>query len=148
MISNLITFQLMTGSVTKLLSPQAAADRARCSRSTIMRAIETGKLRAERDNSNRWKVDPEALDIWSKNNPVRMISNQVTDQTVIMDSQSAVENAVLATKLELSEERRLETVAALDAEREKSAQLLAMVQELAKPRWPWSRRITLPQSTD
>lgn len=34
-----------------------------------MRALESKVLRADRDNKNRWKISPEALEEWAKNRP-------------------------------------------------------------------------------
>jgi len=129
-----------------IVSPNEAAVIAETSRSAIMRAIYKKTLFAELNNERRWVITRDNLDKWLKDRPKK----RMTSGRDSKDNRSTfeVENAVLANKLENSEERRLETVAALDAERAKSAQLLAMVQELAKPRWPWSRRITLPQSAD
>lgn len=48
----------------RTLSPKQAASRARCGRSSIMRALSSGELRAIRDNRGRWQIEPEALDDW------------------------------------------------------------------------------------
>ena len=51
------------------LTPQKAADRARVGRSSIMRALESGNLKAIRDNKGRWQITPEALDDWLSMRP-------------------------------------------------------------------------------
>lgn len=52
--------------VSAPISPAHAAQIARTSRRTIMRAIESLELKAIRDNRNRWKIDPEDLERWAK----------------------------------------------------------------------------------
>lgn len=52
-----------------MLTPAQAAERAKCGRSSIMRALESKSLRGERDNKNRWKISPEAVDNWAKSRP-------------------------------------------------------------------------------
>ncbi len=46
------------------LSPRQAATRAGCGRSSIMRALASGHLRATRGNDGAWLILPEALDDW------------------------------------------------------------------------------------
>lgn len=64
-----------------MLTPAQAAERARCGRSSIMRALESKSLRGERDNKNRWKISREALDEWTQYRPVsdRSETGQNTD---------------------------------------------------------------------
>lgn len=47
------------------LSPAQAAQWAKVSRRTLMRAIEAGELPAFRDNRNRWQISPEELGAWA-----------------------------------------------------------------------------------
>ena len=47
------------------LSPASAAKLAQCGRTTIMRAIKDGTLRAVRDNEGRWRIDRDVLEDWS-----------------------------------------------------------------------------------
>lgn len=49
---------------TRTLSPNKAASRAKCGRSSIMRALKSGQLRAIRDNSGNWQIAEGALDDW------------------------------------------------------------------------------------
>ena len=46
-------------------SPASAAKIAKCGRTTIMRALKDGSLRAHRDNEGRWRIDADALEDWS-----------------------------------------------------------------------------------
>lgn len=47
------------------MSPAQAAQAAKVSRRTIMRAIERHELKASRDNRNRWKIDRSDFAIWA-----------------------------------------------------------------------------------
>ncbi|AYF04233.1 hypothetical protein PY32053_04748 (plasmid) [Paracoccus yeei] len=47
------------------LSPAQAAQLAKVSRRTIMRAIDAQELRAFRDNRNRWQISQEELEKWT-----------------------------------------------------------------------------------
>lgn len=47
------------------ISPAHAAQLAKLSRRTIMRAIETQELKAFRDNRNRWKIAPDDFRKWA-----------------------------------------------------------------------------------
>lgn len=46
-------------------SPASAAKIAKCGRTTIMRALKDGSLRAYRDNEGRWRIEADALEDWS-----------------------------------------------------------------------------------
>jgi len=49
---------------TNKLSPKEAAIRAGCGRTSVMRALAAGHLRAIRDNEGQWRIEPEAVDDW------------------------------------------------------------------------------------
>lgn len=66
------TVRHMTGHLT----PQQAAKRAKVGRTTIMRALERQELKAIRDNSGRWKIQPDALDDWLSMRPDRSDDGQ------------------------------------------------------------------------
>lgn len=59
--------------MTKMLTPGQAARRIGCSRTSIMRALGNGELRATRDNLGHWSIDPAVLDDWAlmRRTPVR-----------------------------------------------------------------------------
>lgn len=68
----IIAIVLLTGHypvMSKMLSPQKAADKAGCGRSSIMRALTSGELKATRNNSGRWQITPEALEDWMELRP-------------------------------------------------------------------------------
>lgn len=50
---------------TTTLSPEQAATRAGCSRSSIRRALASGELRAIRDNIGCWRIEGATLDDWA-----------------------------------------------------------------------------------
>ena len=60
---------VMDRSSDHTLSPAAAAKRAGCGRTSIMRALESKALKGTRDNRNRWKIAPHDLDMWAKDRP-------------------------------------------------------------------------------
>ena len=57
--------------MTKHLTPAQTAIRAKCGRSTVMRALEREDLKGIRDNRGRWKITPEAVDDWVSMRPDR-----------------------------------------------------------------------------
>lgn len=111
--------------MTSFLTPQQAADRAKCARSTIMKVLASGELRATRNNSGRWKIDPVALDDWlSLRDTVRQ------SPAVSSDSQNDSLRTVVETLRGERDEARLEA-AALRAE---GAQLRERLDELRSDR--------------
>lgn len=104
------------------LTPAQAAERAKCGRSSIMRALESKNLKAERDNKNRWKISIEALDEWSKNRPDT--DRSVTDQWPDTDREETgpIREELAAAKAEIAglQDRLADT----QAERDRLASLL------------------------
>lgn len=68
------------------LSPAAAAKRAGCGRTSIMRALDSKALKGTRDNLNRWKITPEDLDLWAKDRPGHDRTHAVTVSDTDRDS--------------------------------------------------------------
>ena len=68
------------------LSPAAAAKRAGCGRTSIMRALDSKALQGTRDNLNRWKIAPEDLDLWAKDRPGHDRTQAVTVPDTDRDS--------------------------------------------------------------
>lgn len=50
------------------MSPAQAAQAAGVSRWAVMRAINSHKLKASRDNQNHWRIAPEDLEAWAAHN--------------------------------------------------------------------------------
>jgi excisionase family DNA binding protein len=142
--------------MSSTLSPQQAADRVGASRWTINRALLSGDLKGSRNNRGHWKVDPSDVDAWAAEN-VR--TEQHTEQRTEQQSPQeaniahtfAVENAGLKVEVSQLRERLAEAqehaanarsdLAEARKEREKFLEILA------RPRWPWSRRIHRPSDT-
>lgn len=93
--------------MTKPLTPQQAADRAKCGRSSIMRALVSGELRANRDNNGRWHIDPAALDDWMTMRPSDRQQPAIT-KAVLEDTSQHLTVSVLDTIRVERDEARLE----------------------------------------
>lgn len=61
---------VMTEDTAKIFSPKGAATHVGCGRTTIMRALSTGELRAIRDNKGAWRIAEPDLMSWSGQRPV------------------------------------------------------------------------------
>lgn len=116
------------------MSPAQAAQLLKVSRRTIMRAIESHKLLAFRDNRNHWKIDPEELDRWASAQwaPSGHVHSEMPTLPTHQDSPETL--AKLAA----------ETARADAAEADRDA-WRAMAEKLAdRPQqggwWPWRRR--------
>ena len=70
------------------LSPAAAAKRVGCSRTTIVRALDSKELIGIRDNRNHRKITPEELDNWAKSKSFGGVHGVYmdTDHGVYMDT--------------------------------------------------------------
>ena len=112
-----------------MLSPAAAAKRAGCGRTSIMRALESKSLKGNRDNRNRWRIDPVDLDAWSRSRPdtVRTCADNVpdtvqdtsikpSDHMQALASLAAAEARVeeLRSNIEKNEERHLAEITRLE----------------------------------
>jgi len=116
----------MTGHMT----PKQAADRAKCGRTSVMRALERQELRAIRDNRGRWQISPEALEDWlSMRSPVRHYPQKavVTPETVRSDTTDTEITAlkVALAKSEAEAEGLRQRLADTQAERDRLAHLLS-----------------------
>ena len=80
------------------LTPAAAAKRAGCGRTKIMKAIENKALKAVRSNRNRWQIKSEDLEDWMTAN----IEETQSDSDA--DSQNDTETTVKITRLEAENE--------------------------------------------
>ena len=125
------------------MSPAQAAQAAGVSRWTIMRAINSQELMANRDNRNQWQISPEALDRWR--------ASTVRTPTVLHTLHTQDEARELREKLAAETSRADVAEAMLDREREALADLrtdrdawkqqaTALLAAPPKRRrwWPWS----------
>lgn len=105
-----------------MLTPAQAAERARCGRSSVMRALESKALRGERDNKNRWKISSQAVDEWAKSRPEtdrpETGQNPDSDRTEV----GHVREELAAAKAEIAGLR--DRLADTQAERDRLAALL------------------------
>ena len=112
------------------LTPQQAADRARVSRATIVRALQSHALQGIRGNDGRWNIDTEALDRW---NALR--ANTVHAQA--MNSDHAAEIRRLSEQLNSARQEIAERdarVARLEAE---AAARAARITDIMADRDAW-----------
>ena len=91
-----------------MLTPQKASERAGVSRTTIMKAVKSLDLKALRDNQNRWKIDPQDLDLWAETKLTRNIDatlkpseTATPDETPGLRTEVAILKAQLAGKEDL-----------------------------------------------
>jgi len=109
-----------------------------------MRAIESKELQATRDNRNRWKIAPEALQKWASaqwarsERSVDEYSDLPSPATPPPTMQAAPELVAAQAEIRVLRER----IEDLDRDR---VHWRDMAQKLASPApraawWPWSRR--------
>jgi hypothetical protein len=99
-----------------------------------MRAIESHTLRATRDNRNRWKIEPQDLDMWA--DAQRAPSGHAHSSSPTMPTSR------LEMKLAVAEAERDAFKAQLIGAQEDRDSWRQMAEKLAeKPRWfwPWGR---------
>ena len=107
------------------LSPRQAATRAGCGRSSIMRALTSGHLRATRGNDSSWQITPEALDDWlSMRSPARISPDQTEDRPTGLPSDTLAE---AQTRAAVAEARLADALADRDHWRE-------LAERLSQPR--------------
>jgi hypothetical protein len=103
------------------LSPRQAATRAGCGRSSIMRALTSGHLRATRGNDGSWQITPEALDDWlSMRSPARISPDQTEDRPAGPDPNHLAE---AQTRAAVAEARLADALADRDHWREMALRL-------------------------
>lgn len=116
------------------MSPAQAAHHANVSRRTIMRAIETLELSAQRDNRNRWKITPEALENWM--NAHCAPSEQPTPETPTLPI--ALEIELARTQAENAQLR--ERLASAETDRDHWRDMAQKLADQPRSFWPWKRR--------
>lgn len=112
------------------MSPAQAAQAAGVSRWAVVRAINSHKLKARRDNRNHWHILPEDLDEWCAHS-VRQQPTAHHKETAELREKLASETA----RADAAERARDQAEMDRDKWRE-------MAEKLAyKPRWfwPWGR---------
>ncbi len=114
------------------MSPAQAAQVARVSRWTIMRAIKSQELLAIRDNHNHWKIAPDDLERW-RSSTVRAPDDLHTLHTSEIDNLRS-KLATETTRADVAEA----LLAAAEAERDRW-QVMAEKLSDRPPRkwWPW-----------
>ena len=103
----------------KTLSPRQAATRAKCGRSSIMRALSSGELKAIRDNDGNWQITPDAVDDWlsMRRTPDRQSPDQTKEPAMVTASDTPETLARLAA-LEVRAEMLAEQVQDLKIDRD------------------------------
>jgi excisionase family DNA binding protein len=110
----------MTTDTSRTLSPAQAARRANVGRTTVMRALSAGELRAVRDNRNTWRILPDDVDAWSGQRPVidRTMAEDTPGQPVVIPTDTPETLARLA----VAETRLIDALEAVaEARRERDA---------------------------
>lgn len=118
------------------MTPEQAAQAAKVSRWTILRAIKSQRLQARRDNRNRWQITREDLDQWSAHN-VRTVCEPDPEPDIAQaDETPALREALAAETARADAAERARDQAEVDRN-----QWREMAQTLAKRRfvWPWQK---------
>lgn len=107
-----------------MLTPQKAAHRAKCGRSSIMRALSSGELKGTRDNAQRWRIPAEAVDDWMTMRPDDRQRPVITKDKADHD-RTAADTPETLIRLAVAEAR----LSDVTAERDKLAELLKIALE-------------------
>lgn len=86
-----------------ILTPAQAAERARCGRTKIMKALKNKELYAVRNNKNRWQINSDDLDQWSQQNVAETARD--TDADTIKDSEKTDKISALEVEVKMLNER-------------------------------------------
>lgn len=119
------------------MTPEQAAQVAKVSRWTILRAIKAQHLQARRDNRNRWQIRPQDLQEWCAHT-VRT----PTIETPAPNAAQADETPTLRAALAAETARADAAERARDQAEADRNQWRDMAQTLAQRRgfkWPWQR---------
>lgn len=110
------------------LTPQQAAEAVGVSRWAIMRAINSHKLQARRDNRNRWQIDQADLEAHYNNNVRTVIEHPENDSEELREKL-----AIATTKIEAAERARDQA----EADRDKWQKMAEYLAETKRFKWPW-----------
>lgn len=120
------------------ITPNEAAKRLGIGRSSVMRALKSGKLEGYRDNSGHWKIPLDALERYKADRPAPKPDFDRTPSAVTPSDSPETLARLAATEAERDQLReRLDEVRADRDQWREMADKLA-----ARPRrslWPWGR---------
>ena len=119
------------------LTPEQAAQLAKVSRWTILRAIKSQRLQAKRDNRNRWHISPNDLEAWSAHTVQAQQNAPLAPYPAQADETPALRAALAAATARADAAERARDQAEADRN-----QWRDMAQTLATRRsfkWPWQR---------
>ncbi len=151
----------MTGISRTMLTPDQAARRAGCGRSSVMRALTSGQLHGVRANTGRWRISSDELERWISDRPASepVTTDQKPARPDLADmnqveslrkerDEARIEAATLRVELNQFHERLTETAAHLNqrlldiqVERERE------VTQLREDRDRWHTLATTPEPT-
>lgn len=119
------------------MTPEQAAQVAKVSRWTILRAIKGQHLQARRDNRNRWQITAQDLEEWCAHTVRTPTIAPPAPDTAQADETPALRAALATEKARADAAERARDQAEADRN-----QWRDMAQTLAKRRgfrWPWQR---------
>ena len=119
------------------LTPEQAAQLAKVSRWTILRAIKSQRLQARRDNHNRWQISPQAVQDWCAHTVQAQPDAPLAPEIAQADETPALRAALAAETARADAAERARDQAEADRD-----QWRDMAQTLANRRgsiWPWRR---------
>lgn len=124
----------------RTLSPKKAASRAGCGRSSVMRALSSGHLRAIRDNNGNWQIEPEAVDDWmsmrrSHDRQSPDISDGPHPVTPLDTPETLAKLAAAETRAELLSAQVQDLKADRDAWRSQAERLASETQTVQRSGW-------------
>ena len=93
MVQKLFGTVIMSAHIPKNMSPAQAAQAAKVSRWAVMRAINSHKLKAFRDNKNHWQITPDDFVLWVSGDSVRTAHPAHPDESLEWREKLASETA-------------------------------------------------------
>jgi len=111
---------------TRTLTPAEAAAQAGLSRWSIMRAINSGKLKAIRDNRNQWQISEASLKAWLADT-VRTVKAAHPDQSAALAEANA-----RATAAERARDQA-------EADRDRWQRMAEQLASRPRFSWPWTK---------
>jgi len=125
-----IAHPMHTQAHTAHMTPAQAAEAAGVSRWTVMRAINSHKLKAQRDNRNQWQIAPADLAAhWPHS--VRKVQTAHPDDSAELRARLAGETA----RADAAERSRDQA----EADRDRWQRMAQTLADRPRFRWPWTR---------